>query len=84
MEETKHKYVKRTQRDYSMPFKLAVVQEVEHTGGAYGLRSIMIWSPADKWGIVAMTNGYTNVEGKEMLPTLANAIYNAYIKEPQK
>jgi len=44
----------------------------------------MIWSPADKWGIVAMTNGYTNVEGKEMLPTLANAIYNAYIKEPQK
>lgn len=57
---------------------------VGHTGGAYGLRSIMIWSPADKWGIVAMTNGYTNVEGKEMLPTLANAIYNAYIKEPQK
>ena len=32
MEETKHKYVKRTQRDYSMPFKLAVVQEVERTG----------------------------------------------------
>ena len=32
MKETKHKYVKRTQRDYTMPFKLAVVQEVERTG----------------------------------------------------
>ena len=32
MKETKHKFVKRTQRDYSMPFKLAVVQEVERTG----------------------------------------------------
>ena len=32
MEETKQEYVKRTQRDYTMPFKLAVVQEVELTG----------------------------------------------------
>ena len=32
MEETKQEYVKRTQRDYTMPFKLAVVQEVERTG----------------------------------------------------
>ena len=32
MKETKDKYVKRTQRDYTMPFKLAVVQEVERTG----------------------------------------------------
>ena len=54
---------------------------VGHTGGAYGLNSIMIWSPADGWGIVAMTNGYTSVEGKSFLKSLANAIYKAYIKE---
>ena len=54
---------------------------VGHTGGAYGLRSIMIWSPADGWGIVAMTNGYTWNKDKDFLKTLTNAIYNAYIKE---
>ena len=54
---------------------------VGHTGGAYGLRSIMIWSPADGWGIVAMTNGYTSVKGKSFLKELTNAIYNAHIKE---
>ena len=54
---------------------------VGHTGGAYGLNSIMIWSPDDKWGIVAMTNGYTSVKGKSFLKELTNAIYNAYIKE---
>ena len=32
MKETKQEYVKRTQRDYSMPFKMAVVEEVERTG----------------------------------------------------
>ncbi len=52
-----------------------------HTGGAYGLNSIMIWSPADGWGIVAMTNGYTSVKGKSFLKSITNAIYNAYIKE---
>lgn len=54
---------------------------VGHTGIAYGLKSIMIWSPADGWGIVAMTNGYTPVKDKNILKTLANAIYKAYIKE---
>ena len=54
---------------------------IGHTGGAYGLNSIMIWSPADGWGIVAMTNGYTSVKGKGFLKTLTNAIYNAAIKE---
>lgn len=54
---------------------------VGHTGDAYGLRSIMIWSPADGWGIVAMTNGYTEKQDKNFLQTLANAIYNASIKE---
>lgn len=48
MEETKHKYVKRTQRDYSMPFKLAVVQEVERTG-------IGICAIARKYGIQSKT-----------------------------
>lgn len=32
MEEAKQEYVKRTQRDYPMPFKMAVVLEVERTG----------------------------------------------------
>ena len=54
---------------------------VGHTGGAYGLNSIMIWSPADNWGIVAMTNGYTPVKDKSFLKSITNAIYNAQIKE---
>jgi len=54
---------------------------IGHTGGAYGLNSIMIWSPADGWGIVAITNGYTPVEGKSFLKSITNAIYNACIKE---
>jgi hypothetical protein len=41
----------------------------------------MIWSPADAWGIVAMTNGYTHKEGQEFIQVLANAIYNAAIRE---
>lgn len=53
---------------------------IGHTGGAYGLNSIMIWSPADGWGIVAMTNGYTSLEDKSFLQTLTNAIYHACIK----
>lgn len=48
MEETKHKYVKRTQRDYPMPFKLAVVQEVERTG-------IGVSAVARKYGIQSET-----------------------------
>lgn len=41
---TKQEYFKRTQRDYSMPFKLAVVQEVERTG-------IGVCAVARKYGI---------------------------------
>ena len=44
MKETKQKYVKRTQRDYPMPFKMAVVQEVERTG-------IGVCAVARKYGI---------------------------------
>lgn len=54
---------------------------IGHTGGAYGLNSIMIWSPVDNWGIVAMTNGYTSVEGKSFLKSITKAIYNACLKE---
>lgn len=54
---------------------------VGHTGGAYGLNSIMIWSPADGWGIVAMCNGFTAVKGKSFLQCLTHAIYNASVKE---
>lgn len=54
---------------------------IGHTGGAYGLNSIMIWSPADNWGIVAMTNGFTSVEGKSFLKSITRAVYNSCIKE---
>ena len=54
---------------------------IGHEGDAQGLRSIMIWSPADGWGIVAMTSGYTPVEGKGIIQTLTNAIYKACIKD---
>ena len=48
MKETKDKSVKRTQRDYTMPFKLAVVQEVERTG-------IGVCAVARKYGIQSET-----------------------------
>ena len=48
MKETKQEYVKRTQRDYSMPFKIAVVQEVERTG-------IGVCAVARKYGIQSET-----------------------------
>ena len=54
---------------------------IGHTGVAYGLNSIMIWSPTDGWGIVAMTNGFTHVKGKDFRKSIANAIYKAYFKE---
>ena len=54
---------------------------IGHTGVAYGLNSIMIWSPTDGWGIVAMTNGFNHAEGKDFRKAIANAIYKAYFKE---
>ncbi len=53
---------------------------IGHTGGAYGLNSIMIWSPADNWGIVAMSNGFKSPEGKSFLKTITRAIYNSCIR----
>lgn len=49
---------------------------IGHTGDAYGLRSIIIWSPADGWGIAAMTNGYT-IKDMDILQPLANGIVAA-------
>lgn len=48
MEETGYKYVKRTQKDYPMPLKLAVVREVEETG-------IGVCAVARKYGIQSET-----------------------------
>ena len=48
MEDTKQEYVKRTQRDNPMPFKMVVVQEVERTG-------IGICAVARKYGIQSET-----------------------------
>jgi CubicO group peptidase (beta-lactamase class C family) len=49
---------------------------IGHTGDAYGLRSIIIWSPVDGWGIAAMTNGYT-IKDMDILQPLANGIVAA-------
>ena len=49
---------------------------IGHPGDAYGLRSIIIWSPADGWGIAAMTNGYT-IKDMDILQPLANGIVAA-------
>lgn len=55
---------------------------IGHSGSAYGLKSIMIWSPADGWGVVAMISGYSNNRKKDIVKSLVNAIYEAGIKEP--
>ena len=49
---------------------------IGHPGDAYGLRSIIIWSPADGWGIAAMTNGYT-IKDTDIIQPLANGIVAA-------
>ena len=54
---------------------------IGHSGSAQGLRSIMIWSPADGWGVVAMISGYASNRNKSIVKTLVNAIYEAGIKE---
>lgn len=53
---------------------------VGHTGDAYGLRSLMLWSPEDNWGIVAMTNGYTINPDLDVVEAMGNAIYDACLK----
>ena len=53
---------------------------VGHTGNAYGLRSVMIWSPQDRGGIVAMVSGYTWQKDEDVLHALVNAIYRAGIR----
>lgn len=50
---------------------------IGHTGDAYGLRSIIIWSPAEGWGIAAMTNGYILNPELDILKPLANGIIEA-------
>lgn len=54
---------------------------VGHSGGALGLKSVMLWSPADNWGIIVMTNGYSANRDKDIRKALVNAIYNACIKK---
>jgi CubicO group peptidase (beta-lactamase class C family) len=54
---------------------------IGHSGSAYGLKSIMIWSPADGWGVVAMISGYASNRKKDIVKTLVNAIYEVGLKE---
>lgn len=54
-----------------------------HTGSAYGLYSIMIFSPIDKWGIVVMTNGASHVYKNDQnmfIKRAVNTIYDAFIR----
>lgn len=54
-----------------------------HTGSAYGVNSIMIFSPEEGWGIVAMTNGCNyglQKESREFLKSSVSALYNCFIK----
>ena len=50
---------------------------IGHTGNAYGLRSIIIWSPVEGWGIAAMTNGYVYNPDMDIIKPLANGIIAA-------
>ena len=73
MKEREEKYEKRTQKDYSMPFKLSVVREIETT-------SIGLSAVARKYGIQSETTvkrwlekygtfDWENIKGKEMPKT---------------
>ena len=54
---------------------------IGHSAGSYGLSGIMLWSPCDQWGVVVMATGLVPVEGKSFLHIIADAIYQAAIKE---
>ena len=54
---------------------------IGHSAGSYGLSGIMIWSPSDKWGIVAMATGLTAVPGRSFLQHITTDIYHACIEE---
>ncbi len=54
---------------------------IGHSAGSYGLSGIMLWSPSDKWGMVAMATGLTNIPGKSFLQRIATDVYNACVKE---
>ena len=56
---------------------------IGHSAGSYGLSGIMLWSPSDKWGMVAMATGLTP-NGKSFLQAIATAVYHACVEEELK
>lgn len=54
---------------------------IGHTGGALGLKSIMIFSPADSWGIVVMISGVAGQGSGNIRKALVNALYDTCIRE---
>ena len=54
-EKTKREYVRRSQRDYSMPFKLAVVSEIERGETFIPFGTTQVWD-------LRKCNGYKLVE----------------------
>jgi hypothetical protein len=56
---------------------------VGHTGSAYGLYSAMFFDPAEKWGIVVISNGCTPryAEGyNAIIRTVVENLYAAIIR----
>jgi CubicO group peptidase (beta-lactamase class C family) len=51
-----------------------------HTGSAYGLYSIMLFNPKEKFGIVAITNGYYTTTQGRLLP-IAKCLYKSFISK---
>lgn len=55
-----------------------------HTGSAYGLHSIMVFEPREKWGIVAITNGSNPVytDGRnEFLAKVTELLYRRLVEK---
>ena len=55
---------------------------IGHTGtNGYGFKGIILWSPADNWGIILMISGHTANRDKDIRKIFINAIYNAGLKK---
>ncbi|MDR1197449.1 MAG: beta-lactamase family protein [Prevotellaceae bacterium] len=50
-----------------------------HTGSAYGLTSAMFFNPAEKFGVVMITNGSSPKNGQDkIIPDVINAMYKVF------
>ena len=59
------------------------VDAVGHTGSAYGTYSVMFFNPKEKWGIVAITNGYNlgkEQRSRDFLKSCVEVLHESFIK----